>query len=79
MIPTLPSGLSVWGICGEIVYTLTCVTDPTLPFTVSDMAMDADSDRGVLKLKTKESIYAIDDSDPSDIIYEKDYTFSLTA
>lgn len=78
-IPTLPSGGSVWTYCGEIEYTLTCTSDPTLPFTVSDMTISDDSSQGLFTLSTSNSNFAIDNSNPSSPWYEKLYTFALTA
>ena len=43
------------------------------------MSLPTDSDRGVLSLSIIDSAFATDDSDPSNVIYEKEYLFFLTA
>ena len=79
MIPLLASGSNFFDICGSISLTLTCLTDPSLPFTVTGMNLPTDTDRGVLSLSIDDSLYAIDNTDPSNVIYEKEYVFKLEA
>ena len=43
------------------------------------MTLPTDSDRGVLSLSIDDSLYATDDTDPSNVIYEKEYVFKLEA